>query len=166
MDDADIIRGLPHWGRVAFVARCGRACLPLLRAAWPDAPPERTAAVLAAVELAERAAAAGVAPAGARSAALDACMAAGAALMAGSAAASLAAKPAEFAARAVAAGPPESAAVVAEGYGFALQAAWEADAGSAAGRLADELARLRRVAVSGRWSDATPVPPSVFGLLS
>ena len=158
MDDADIIRGLPHWARVAFVARCGRACLPLVRAAWPDAPPERLASVLAAVELAELAASAGASPAGAKSAWLDACMAAGAALIAGSSAASLACKPAEFAARAASAGPLESAEVAAAGCNFAFQAAWEAGASKVVEGLEGVLTQLRRAAATGRWTDTTPVP--------
>jgi hypothetical protein len=167
--DAEVIRSLPHWPRVAFAARCGRACLPLFRAAWPGAPPEQAAAVVAAIEVAEQSAAAGVAAGGAKSAALEACSAAGAALMAAvpqSALASLAAKPAEFAARSVAAGPDGSAEAAAKGYGFALQAAWEAGEDALTERLADDLARLSRVAAAGGWIDATPVPPTVFGLLS
>lgn len=169
MSDAEALERLPHWARVAFAARCGRACLPLFRSAWPAAE-DRLATLLAAVGLAERAAAAGADVAGARAAAVEACMVAGAALMpttpdppADRTVASLAAKPAEFAARAAGDGPPGSTGWAAEGYGFAVQAAAEAGMPRIVRGLDADFRRLARAAAAGNWTDGTSVPTDVFG---
>jgi membrane associated rhomboid family serine protease len=162
---------LPHWGRVAFAARCARRVLPLFEESWPTAPGRHARAVEAAGELAEEAAADGRAPQGLKEAVIGARVAANAALdredeaapddaQAGTIA-SLAAKVAEKAATA--------ARTSAEGSAVVAQEAWDLTRKAAAAgnealvrALKEDYARLRLAMARGQWTDRTVVSPAVF----
>jgi hypothetical protein len=138
---------LPHWTRVAFAARCARRVLPLFAEAWPEANPERQAALELAITLAERSASDQRPTEGLREAVIAAIMVAGRAYMQhhcpepvkdddpgptdrrSALIASFVAKAAEHAAEAANAPPDASAQHVLEAFHFAL------DALRAAGRL-------------------------------
>lgn len=178
---SDAIDSLPHWARVGFAARCARNILPLFERAWPDAAPRRPEALRRAIGLAEQSAAEGIPAAELHAAIVAAIMTAGAALLplygmsssdepgpAGEPdcqVASFAAKAAEWAAKAAAEAPSGSAHAALEAYTWARDAADLAGAGDVWDRLDADFANLRRAAARGRWSDATPVPPSVLDRL-
>jgi hypothetical protein len=178
---AQDIGRLPHWARVAFAARCGRSALVLFRRLWPNAKPERPESLQTAVALAEQSAAAARPEPGLDRAGLDVVVTAGAALMPvyepdgeepypadenACHGASFAAKAAEWAAKAAQGAPAESEQAALEALSFASDAAHRAGAPELVGQLERDVAGLSRVAARGRWSDATSVPPSVFGLLT
>ena len=161
--------------------RCARHVLPLFHHFWPDAKAERVEAVEQAIHLAEQSAAEGRPADGLEAAVLNGVMTAGAALMRvydmpcneptptgekAATVASTAAKAAENAAGAAKATPEESARVAFEAYGFARDAADAAGAMEILDRIRRDFEHVRRVATRGRWNDRTPVPASVFDLLS
>jgi hypothetical protein len=178
----DAIPDLPHWARVAFAARCGRAVWPLFARAWPNALPERTDAVLTAIRLSEESASWGVQADGLKNARLQATITAGAAFSphihrdpqrpddpepkpAGrqlAVVAILAAKVAEMAALAAEDGPDGSAEAAGSAFGFMMDACNEAGDGNPWDQLEVDFATLARAARRGGWTDRTPVPPSVF----
>jgi hypothetical protein len=133
------------------------------------------AAVVAAVELAERSAAEGRAAEGLEEAVIRAVMTAGGALTGiygsptgepapadGNAGivASVVAKVAEKAAEAAQKPPPASAYAALEAYGFARQAASEEPAILEAMRF--DWARLHHLAQQEEWTDETAVPPGIW----
>jgi hypothetical protein len=75
------------------------------------------------------------------------------------------AKSAEWAANSALADPSESANSALEAYTWAREAAKLAKLRNAITNLRDDIDALHRVAKKGRWTDATPVPSSVFELL-
>jgi hypothetical protein len=177
----DDMESLGHWARVAFAARCARNVLPLFQRYWPNATAERQESLQAAVRLAEQSAANGRTADGTNEAMIGAVAAAGAALMPvyGVASgepvpadenacyiASFVAKVAEWAAKAAQGDASASANAALEALTFCRDAAHAAEAVEVLEQLQSDFAGLYRVATQGRWSDKTPVPPSVFGLLS
>jgi hypothetical protein len=50
-------KSVPHWARVALVARCARLCLPAFDEAWPNAPARWRDGLLAGIFSAEQSAA-------------------------------------------------------------------------------------------------------------
>jgi len=175
------MRSLPHWARVAFAARCARTVEPLFLRAWPNATAEMQDAVRIAIRLAEQSAAEGQPIEGLDGAITNALQAAGAALRSvygfpseeppppneqACVTASHTAKVAEWAATAAHEGASKSVNAALEASAFARGAAETAEAAELLDRLRQDLAALRRVAARGRWTDETPVPPSVFDLLA
>lgn len=172
---------LPHWARVAFAARCARRVFPLFSIYWPNALPERPEAVVRAIELAERSAAQGRPANGLKEAVTNATMVSGMAIATSlygfpdadepvpadgnaGAKASFVTKVAERAAEAAQVAPSESLEAASDAFRFA----WSLCSGKEEALLASiyrDLANLCRVARRGRWTDETPVPPSVFDLL-
>jgi hypothetical protein len=188
----DDIESLPHWGRVAFAARCARQALPYFHRAWPDAPAQRLEAVKRAIELAEISATQAHPVDGLKDAIRHAIMTAGAALQPvyGFASdeslprdneacciASGAAKAAEWAARVALGtehtggylGPSEfdyATDATLHTLGFVRQVADAAKDKTLVVSLFKNLDTLKRVARRGKWNGQTPVPASVFDLLS
>jgi hypothetical protein len=177
----DDIESLPHWARVAFAARCARRVLPLFRDAWPDAAAGRLASLITAVELAERSAAAAAPDGGSEDVVIEAVATAGAALMptygmpleepapsdeAACYVASFASKVAEWSARAALGDAAESGNAALEAFGFVRQVAEAAANEVVVASLESDVEVLSRVAARGGWGDQTPVPASVFALLS
>jgi hypothetical protein len=177
----DHIESLPHWARVAFAARCARRALPLLGRYWDGVPPHRVASLAAALDLVERSAAEGRPLDGLEEASADATKAAGAALMGihrfrnveraptdehAAWTASSAAKPVEWAAKAALAAPDGSAHAALEAFVWAQDTAHAAEEIGIIEGLHDDLEGLSRVAHRGGWTAQTPVPPTVFDLLS
>jgi hypothetical protein len=176
------MQSLPHWARVAFAARCALTVEPLFRRAWPNATAERQESVRAAIQLAEQSAATGRAADGLKAAMVESCATAGAAQLlmypqfprneplptdvTACEIACCAAKVAEWAATAAYEGASKSVDANLEAYAFTRRAAEMAGAAELLDRLRHDLAALRRVATRGRWTDETPVPPSVFDLLA
>jgi hypothetical protein len=80
--------------------------------------------------------------------------------------ASFAAKAAEWAVKSAQGSPAESKSGSMEAFTFACDAATRAGATEIVEQLESDLAGLYRVTVQGKWSDATPVPSSVFALLA
>jgi hypothetical protein len=170
---------LPHWARVAFAARCGRHVLPLLRANWPGALPERAQAVLTALELTERSAREGQPAPGLRDAVMNAMATAGGALLGlygapremadteplppdGNAAtrAAAVAKAAESAARAASGPPDESLGEALAALSFARSAA--EDSRDLRYAVLSDLTDLGNAALKQGWDDMTPVPADVW----
>lgn len=145
------IATLPRWARVAFAARCARRVEPLFLKLWLEAPQKHVSAVSRAVVVAEQSAAAAFSAA--RDAATrDAAAAAPAAVLANA----------------------DHAAHVAAAAAYATNAIHAAKSAANAARSAGEGAitpirdDFRRVFDESRfrqWTDATPVPPAVFGPL-
>jgi hypothetical protein len=79
--------------------------------------------------------------------------------------ATYAAKAVEWAAKAAAGPPGDSVQAALEAYTWARDAAHAAEAVEILTTLHVELRSLHRVARRGRWTDQTPVPPSVFDTL-
>lgn len=153
----DEIERLPRWARVALAARCARRVLPAFGFFWTNAPEHHRRAVERAV---------GVAEGAANDRAADTYAAAQAAFDAADAPAAI------------------GAAYVAKAAHFALARAWAADVLDAVEPAAEilfraattdtpltaqlrcirrDFARLKRLAREQKWTDDTPVPPSVFG---
>ena len=159
------IATLPRWARVAFSARCARRVLPLFGYHWPEAPAHHQRAITRAVSVAENvgyvagAAYAGVADA-TYAVAADATYAvrtaADAARSAGRSAADAVAAAADAATRSAA-----RAAVRAAAAAVRAAAADAADMARAAIRY--DFNGLRERANAEKWTDDTPVPPTVFG---
>jgi hypothetical protein len=175
------IASLPHWARVAFAAHCAQTVLPLFRRAWPSAMQKRLHSLELATELAEKSAAEGAAADGIKAARIDTQVTAGAAIMPlynmpsdepvplgqdASQVATFASRVAEWAASAAENGPGESANAALEAFSFARQVAEVNGDHEMVSGLASDLVALLRVASRSNWSDQTPVPPSVFSLLS
>jgi hypothetical protein len=175
------IQALPHWARVAFAARCARSVLPLFGHSWPTAKRERVAAVESAISWAERSAAEGQPVPNLREATSNAIRVAGAAILpicgstsdeelpVGESAclvASFVAKSAEWAARAADENSSRSADGALEAYSHAREAARLAEEPELLDRLHGDFEGLTRVARRGDWDDRTPVPSTVFDLIS
>ena len=144
LPSVDEIRQLPRWARVAFAARCARRVLPMFTKHWPDAPREHVEAVTRAVEFAGSAAHDDDddfefdAP------------------YADAADAAVAARNAAADAR--------SAADAADYAAAAARSA--ATAGIAIPSIRADFQRVLDASRRGKWTDSTPVPPSVFGPLA
>lgn len=179
----DLVGSLPHWARVAFAARCGRGVWPLFASNWPDARPERSQAIIRAVQLTEASASSAQAAEGLEDAVTEAMVTAGGAMMGlygfsfakedeeplpadGNAAviASFVARTVERAAKAASEPPDRSVDAVLEAFAFARQAA--GDASGIRQSLWRELTQLERVARRGGWTDQTPVSADVWDLLA
>ncbi len=176
------IGSLPHWARVAFAARCSRNVLPLFERFWPDAPAGRLEPLRAAIALAEQSAREGQPAPELEEAIVGSVITAGAALKPtygfspgkepvpvdehASQIASFVAKSAEWAAKAAQQGPSGSVNAALEAYIWARDTAHMAEAVDVLARLQDDFTGLHRVARRSRWSDDTPVPPSVFDLVA
>jgi hypothetical protein len=80
--------------------------------------------------------------------------------------ASFAAKVAEWSARAALGAPAESGRAALEAFGFVRQVAETAANEDILASLESDLVGLSRVVAQGGWGDQTPVPASVFDLLS
>ncbi len=171
---------LPHWGRVALLTRWARYLLPAFKVNWPDAAPERTAAVRCAIELAEQSAARGRPVEGLDRAVRGAIMTAGGASFSvygiesaealprdgnAAVAASFVAKTAEKAAEAAHSSPEQALEEVLFGCNFAFNIEGK-EAARAYRRIKKDFANLLRVARRGRWTDRTPVPQAAFDLLA
>ena len=156
------IATLPRWARVAFAARCARRAQPFFLKAWPKAPHKHLKSIEGAISLAE--AAAGVAGADAADAADADAAAADAAYAAYSAAKT--ADDAANAASAAAHAAHANAANANAAFAAAAAAAFAANANTAAGGDGDAIAQdfklLLTKAITEKWTDNTPVPPSVF----
>jgi hypothetical protein len=175
------IESLPHWARVAFAARCARQGLPLFHRAWPAAPSRWLEYVQNATELAERSAAEAKPAAGLKDAHMYAIMTAGAALApvygflkdepapsneADCYLACYVAKIAECAVKSAMEEGEESVFAALQACDYTRQAADGAEDEKIVAGLAGDLAGLLRVARRGRWTDETPVPPTMFELLA
>ncbi|MBN9121796.1 MAG: hypothetical protein J0I06_22090 [Planctomycetes bacterium] len=145
------IAKLPRSARVAFAARCARRVLPLVKHYWPNAPEHHLKALDRAVSVAENAADA------ARSAADAAARASAAARAARAADAADAAHAADAAAYAAAALAGDAA------YAAAAAAAAYAAYATARRFIARDFKTLVEAAAAGKWTNQTPVPPTVFG---
>ena len=171
---ADDIAKLPRWARVAFAARCARRAFPFFAKHWPAVPAGHLKAVEAAIDVAEHAADADAA----RDAAHAAFAAARAAADAADAHAAHAADAAAHAADATYAARKQSLADARTPLRFdsashvayatarahaAARAAAEADARKqSVGAIVADFELLSLLAAKGRWTDDTPVPPTVF----
>jgi hypothetical protein len=171
---------LPHWARVAFVSRCARHTLPLIKVAWPEVSESRIWAIRGTIEAVERSAARGQADAGLDRSHAESVKVSGAAqrLIHGfpsdeqppvdpdrvSIVANVASSAAE-AARAAMAPPATSANLAQSSYSSAADAARIASAVTLLVAIEDDFARLCRAARRGRWSDETPVPPRILGTI-
>jgi hypothetical protein len=181
------ISKLPHWARVAFAAHCARAVFPFFNKLWPNALPHRRVSVQTAIDLAERAAVVGRSARNLKDAVLKARISAGGALAvlfggypsdhhepgppdgnAGVAASNVAgvaasnvAGVAVNAAEAARYPAARSAEFALHAYALAREIAWEMDP-DLVGRMAADFQLLRRAARRGRWTNRTPVAPSVF----
>jgi membrane associated rhomboid family serine protease len=163
---------LPHWGRVAFAARCARRAYPLFEESWPTAPARHARAVEGAADLAEESAAAGRARDGLKEAVVGARLAANAALdrvgesapadARAGAIASRAAKVAERAVTAARTSADGSAGPAQEAWDLVRKAAAEAGDEAVVRALKEDYARLRLAAARGDWTDRTAVPPATF----
>jgi hypothetical protein len=177
----DDIETLPHWARVAFAARCGRIVLPLFERYWGDADAKYLGNLETAIGLAEQSAAEARAAPGVEESGTNAIKSAGAALARvygfqgsqtnpadehASTVASFVAKVAEWAAKSAQGPEDESARAALEAYTFARDAAHAAEEGRMIEGLQRDFDSLYRVAKHGKWADTTPVPPTVFDLLS
>jgi len=177
------IEKLPCWARVAFAARCARRAQPLFQKQWPDAPAEHVTAIETAIGAAENAtadadAAAKAAYAAARAAYayVDTASAADvdtayayadtAYAYADTAYAYAAARAAHAAARAAYAYVDTASASAADAYAdTASAAAYAAQAGVPVISIARDFQTILEKSRREKWTDETPVPPSVFGLL-
>jgi hypothetical protein len=180
----DDLEALPHWARVVFAARCARAVLPHMRRAWPNISTEHLRALEAAIALTEEASTAGKGQGQEQllDAAIGSMGVAGLALMPSYGfeseepvpsgndnclISSFAAKIVEWSARAAHEGPETSANALLEAWSYVGEiAGLTNDCDHLTTNLQRELSQLGRVAARGRWTDETPVPPSVFELLS
>ncbi len=168
---------LPHWARVAFVARCARRLLPVFRANWPNATNSRQDAILRAIALAEQSAAEARPAAGLANARLNAVVTAGAALTTlygfpnednepmppdgnMAVAASSVAKVGEHAALAAEKPAEGSTEAALAAYGFALEATSKHQ--DILEALQNDLFRLYGQALQENWTDETPVPSNVW----
>lgn len=132
------IEKLPCWARVAFAARCARRAQPLFQKQWPDAPAEHVTAIETAIGAAENA----------------------------TADADAAAKAAYAAARAAYAYVDTASASAADAYAdTASAAAYAAQAGVPVISIARDFQTILEKSRREKWTDETPVPPSVFGPL-
>ena len=132
------IEKLPCWARVAFAARCARRAQPLFQKQWPDAPAEHVTAIETAIGAAENA----------------------------TADADAAAKAAYAAARAAYAYVDTASASAADAYAdTASAAAYAAQAGVPVTSIARDFQTILEKSRREKWTDETPVPPSVFGPL-
>jgi hypothetical protein len=170
------IEELPHWARVAFAARCARRALALFHNAWPDADPEHSANLEAAVTLAEQSANTGALATGVDRAIPNAICVAGAALMPvlvspeepGPAdedkcyIASFCAKSAEWAGKAAQDSPPFAAQPAREAYTFARDAATRARVVRLLVELESDFEAVYHHAKDQGWNHTSPVPPSAF----
>ena len=180
MEGVDLER-LPHWARVAYVARCVRRVLPLFHRLWPNALPSRRENVQRPVELAERSAAQGRAVADLKNAEIEARVVAGVAMIShyripdeqesdappsetALVAANIAAAASRVAETALA-NPEESARRASDAFAFASDIARQARELDALIGFEEDFQRLYQAAARGRWTDQTPVPPAVFGPL-
>lgn len=169
------IAKLPRWARVAFAARCARRALPLFVKHWPDAPKKHVNAVTRAVEVAEQSAASDAPPDAdtAPDAALDAANDAvndndddGALAARDAAAAAADAAYGECAAAGAAYDADTAPAHDADAIRAARDAARNAaHAGVAVPSIVRDFQLVLEQATQERWTDDTPVPPSVFGPL-
>ncbi len=146
------IAQLPRWARVAFAARCARRVLPLFQHQWPDAPKEHVLGVKRAVDTTEQSATGATAAVYAEVAYADSVYAAIDAA----------------ADTANAAFDEATDAATTDAVSFAVDTA--AHTFDAVGRWVIPIVRqdCEQVLNQNRlrhWTDATPVPPSVFGPL-
>jgi hypothetical protein len=177
-EHAEPVAGLPHWARVAFAARCARHVSLLFNDSWPEASAARKRAFEQAVQLAATSAVVGAAQSGLDQAVEAAAQAAGTALRglygfssaepipgSGDAATTAAAaiKAAEQAAEAARASPLLSGRPAAQAYGHARDAASSSHQAAAfLEAMAEDLARLSRMARFEAWTDETPIPAGLF----
>ncbi len=174
------IAQLPRWARVAFAARCARRALPLFKKYWPDAPKRHPDAIIQAIEFAEQAAGAAHTVVGIYSAKVAAAYATAAKAAAyASKAAAYAAKAAGYAANdaAYAAYDANDAAyavtnvvsdddAIGDADDFAADAAKAAwSAGIPLSDIRKDFIKLQNESILRKWTDDTPVPPSVFDSL-
>lgn len=152
------IAQLPRWARVAFAARCARRVEPLYLKCWPNAPEKYVLGIGRAVDLTEESAAAAIAYHDA-SVLFDAATAP------------------TTKSSSVVVGPEEAAEVAASATG-AYSAIRDSLSGCSAVTYAvrsagswvipvirHDLDQIVSESRSRRWTDATPVPPAVFGPL-
>jgi hypothetical protein len=171
----DVMR-LPHWARVAYAARCARQLIGIFDANWPGAPQDRRAAILAAIDAAEKSAANAQPVPNLEKLVTEATITAGAALrgiygMPGfdqnvppdgnmASRASSIAKSAEKAAEAARAIPDQSHLAAIESLHYTFRSA--VDSATLDEQMQRELARLTSLAARAKWTDTTRVPPDVF----
>ena len=167
------IAGLPRWARLAFAARCARRALPLFTKHWPYAPEKHVIAVGRAVIVAEAAARATYDAAASDYDDADAAYAADYTARAAATAAYATAHAASaYPAAAAAAYAASIAAAAAAASVGAAPPPTDEDAGRHAHAAGVPIVLIRRdlnvlleLARHERWTNDTPVPPSVFGPL-
>lgn len=180
--EADIYK-LPCRARVAFAARCARQASPLFKKNWPEAPEGHLIAIEKAVSKAEQSAAAAAAAdafgvAAIAVATADAVAAADAVSKAAKADAAFAditkaayassarARASSTRAAAVAAGATAAAFEFAFYYSIKIAdavVAAVAIAGVPIAAIAHDFQTILELSQREKWTDDTPVPPSVFG---
>lgn len=176
----DISR-LPRLARVAYAARCARRAFPLVKRKWPEIPDKDLAAIESAISIAEDAASAAAAYATVTSASAtaDACKSyAGGAASVASLAAYRATNEAGYDAYAAYAGTATcadaaacaayaaaaTASASASAVTFAADAAiYAAGADVPIAAIARDYQVILELSQREKWTDKTPVPPSVFG---
>ncbi len=168
----DEIAKLPRWARVAFAARCARRVLPLLKITWPDAAEEHIVEVSQTVDVAESSAGFGKTDVDIEWVLL------GSRVAAGHASASLTVSPNIAVVVINAARVAASAAQT--GLSSEVENRYAATADDLAAGAADtvpsavsafrhrvrcDFDQLAKLAEWQKWTNDTPVPPSVFGPL-